>query len=233
MFAVDRGHVEVVRTLLDANAGCGIDKSPLQMMAFLAVSADSVGRKNNRGQSALEIAAIHDNIRSNANSQEIIKLLVNFYAENGFADCKDLLSWAFIKEKFNSSLIDSILSNPKIDINERNAQGNTALIEAVRSENIGLAIELINCGRVDVNAVGADGWTALMYAAQNGCFEVTRLLLQNGADVKAVNSDGNTAMMIADKNGYSKIVRKLSVKTAQLRRYYGESLIRADRKSVV
>jgi uncharacterized protein len=49
----------------------------------------------------------------------------------------------------------------------------------------------------DVNAMGGDGETALMYAAGLGTTEIMKFLLDAGADVNARGFDGRTALMFA------------------------------------
>jgi ankyrin repeat protein len=45
-----------------------------------------------------------------------------------------------------------------------------------------------------------------MYATSNGQYEVTKLLLVNGADKKIATAKGNTALDFARKNNYTGIV---------------------------
>jgi len=55
----------------------------------------------------------------------------------------------------------------------------------------------------------ADGMTPLLYACKWNNFEITRLLVENGADINARTADGNTALSIATANGNSEIYNYL------------------------
>jgi ankyrin repeat protein len=50
-----------------------------------------------------------------------------------------------------------------------------------------------------------DGWTALMFAAQNGHEQVALVLLEAKADPNKAESDGVTALMLAAQNGHKQL----------------------------
>ena len=54
-----------------------------------------------------------------------------------------------------------------------------------------------------------DGWTALMFACQNGHYQVVELLLHNNADILATTDDNLTALVFACFNGHSNIIHLL------------------------
>jgi len=62
----------------------------------------------------------------------------------------------------------------------------------------------------DVNARGADGVTALLYAALKGHKEIAELLIANGADVDAKKAkDGVTPLHVAAASGHTEVVELL------------------------
>lgn len=62
----------------------------------------------------------------------------------------------------------------------------------------------------DINGRNATGWTALMYAAHYGHFQVVDELVRGGCDVNAVEpTNGRNALMMAAANGHSYCVEKL------------------------
>jgi len=67
---------------------------------------------------------------------------------------------------------------------------------------------------VDINAIDAEGHTALMYAVINLHHEITVTLLKHGADVNASAKDGATALILAASGGDTQIVRVLLEKGA-------------------
>jgi len=70
-------------------------------------------------------------------------------------------------------------------------------------------------GGVDVNYKyalsrnGADGMTPLLYACKWNNFEITKLLIENGADINARAVDGSTPFSLAEANGNDEICNYL------------------------
>lgn len=67
------------------------------------------------------------------------------------------------------------------------------LCEAVIANNITLFKELLTHG-ADVNEKDYNGLTAIYYATQNGEYEMTKLLINNGADYEVRDPFGNTPL---------------------------------------
>lgn len=62
----------------------------------------------------------------------------------------------------------------------------------------------------DINVRDRSGWTALMLAARNGHFNVTKELINRGCNAGIVNQSGQTAQDIAEFWQHEKIVKLLS-----------------------
>jgi hypothetical protein len=60
--------------------------------------------------------------------------------------------------------------------------------------------------RSDLGVKDAEGYTALMIAAQAGSEEIVRLLLEAGADIFAKNNKGQNVINVAARAGHGKIV---------------------------
>lgn len=86
---------------------------------------------------------------------------------------------------------------------------NQLLIDAARkNENLSSQDihSLLSLG-VEIDGRDSKGWTALMYAAQNGNLETVKTLIEeHQADVNALSHDGGTALMCAAINGKSCVV---------------------------
>ncbi|XP_060091611.1 NAD-capped RNA hydrolase NUDT12 [Heteronotia binoei] len=61
-----------------------------------------------------------------------------------------------------------------------------------------------------INEMAKNGWTALMYAARNGHFEIVQTLLEKGCDRSATNESNQTALDIAKFWGYKNIANLLA-----------------------
>ncbi|XP_013048881.1 NAD-capped RNA hydrolase NUDT12 [Anser cygnoides] len=61
-----------------------------------------------------------------------------------------------------------------------------------------------------INAAADNGWTALMYGARNGHFDIVRILLEEGCDRSIVNKSRQTALDIAKFWGYKHIANLLA-----------------------
>ena len=78
------------------------------------------------------------------------------------------------------ALIGPKKASPNVDINGRDEQGNTPLIEAARfgHDEVGTALLV---AKADVNAKNDQGKTALMRAAEGGHDQTARTLTQADA----------------------------------------------------
>ena len=116
----------------------------------------------------------------------------------------------------HTDVCELLLEKGKANIEEIDADGNTALILAA-SEGDGstvaghpstVALLLSKGARVDTRA--KDGFTPLLAAAQFGHTEVCKLLLKMGkANVKETTPDGFTALLTAALGGHTEVCKLL------------------------
>jgi len=93
------------------------------------------------------------------------------------------------------------LMQKKADVNAPQADGTTALLWAVRYDELDTADLLIRAG-AKVSAPNRDGATPLQLAALNGSAAMIEKLIKAGADPNApLTSSGDTAMMMAARTG--------------------------------
>ena len=86
---------------------------------------------------------------------------------------------------------------------------DTALLEAVESGDHAAAMRLLSAKGTNVNSVGADGATPIMYAAANNDLELVRALIKAGADVKLANQFGSSALTEAAIIGAAPVISAL------------------------
>ena len=93
----------------------------------------------------------------------------------------------------------------KIDINQRNEFGNSALMLSIKGSNadkLEITRELITAG-IDINLQNNDGDTALMLSIKGSDadkLEITRELITAGIDINLQNNNGDTALILSIKN---------------------------------
>lgn len=87
-------------------------------------------------------------------------------------------------------------------------RGMTELMLCGATCDVARARDLLNF-RPELDERDASGATALMYAARNGCTELTQLLLAAGADRSLRTPKGSIARDIALRYGHSEIAALL------------------------
>jgi len=96
------------------------------------------------------------------------------------------------------SFLMSIEGRPNLDI--RNSQGNTPLIEIIRKRKHSFFNELIINRKVNVNYPNSEGSTPLMEAVKLKEQLFVHQLLDKGADVRIKDNNGKTALAYAIEN---------------------------------
>jgi ankyrin repeat protein len=93
--------------------------------------------------------------------------------------------------------VNRLLLNPNVDVNVTDRNGNTALIEAARDNNVQIGQRLIEAG-ADINLANIIGLRPLHAAVESGHKEFVVLLLeQDGLNLDALTNNGSTALTIA------------------------------------
>lgn len=149
----ERGHVDVLQSLLAAKANVNIPEE--------------------RGYAPLYTAAF-------SGFKEIIALLISAGADlNHLNDGYTALSAACLNGYAD---IVSLLISAKAELNTVDKDGATALKHAASSGHVSIVQQLIDTGTVDLNKRTVSGRTALYSAALNNHINAVRILLKAGAD---------------------------------------------------
>jgi len=104
-----------------------------------------------------------------------------------------------------------LLLEKHADVNKRDRLGRTALMFAVRHDELSdLKIaELLLKNNAVIDERDEYGRTALMFAAEHGRLRMVEFLLGRGADVAIKNKEGKTALEIAKEHGKTEIVKAI------------------------
>lgn len=110
-------------------------------------------------------------------------------------------------------MIDLLIATDGANINDRDDWGTPPIVMAVnRQARVELVRKLLDTGRVDVDAQGMGGCTALWWAAVSGHSELVRMLLATGqVNVNACDDEYEcqTVLMVAAENGHVEVVELL------------------------
>jgi hypothetical protein len=101
------------------------------------------------------------------------------------------------------------------DVNAKNINGTTALMNACYKEMTEVAKLLVDRG-ADINDKNINGTTALMHACLKGMTGLAKLLVERGADVNAKTTDGNSPLMRACFNGMTEVAKLLVKRGADI-----------------
>lgn len=97
----------------------------------------------------------------------------------------------------------------KTDLELRDPQGRSALLLAVRADNVEIARALITAG-ADVNAKDSNRDTPFLYAGAEGRDDILKFILATGnADLRDTNRYGGTALIPAAHHGHPSTVKIL------------------------
>lgn len=128
--------------------------------------------------------------------------LIQFLLDNG-ADVNCMINnysplLIIVIEDYNndSSNIIKLLLEKGADITLANKDGNNSLMRACCRSHGHYIIEnvqLLLSKEIGINCQNNNGFTALMFAAQCGNFDIIKLLLAKGADATLKNKNGRTA----------------------------------------
>jgi ankyrin repeat protein len=178
--ASDKGHVEVVRVLLEHGAD---------------VTA----------QNEDELTPLHRASRSGR--EEIVRVLLEHGADPAARDKNRMtpLHWASARGHVE---VARILLERSEDAEARDKDGRTPLHYAAFEGRVDIARILLKHG-VDATVQDKDGRTPLHRSSSEGHLEVTRLLLKHGVDATATDNDGRTVLHRASIGGHVKVVRFL------------------------
>ncbi|XP_040283439.1 kinase D-interacting substrate of 220 kDa isoform X2 [Bufo bufo] len=115
-------------------------------------------------------------------------------------------------EEGNIAVLKTLLEKYK-DVDERNENGQTALMLAAEQGNLEIVQELLQ-KRANCNLDDVDNWTALISASKEGHVEIVKELLDSDANLEHRDMGGWTALMWASYKGSTEVAELLLSKGA-------------------
>jgi ankyrin repeat protein len=213
--AVKQGDREAVRALLDGPAKLGIagadgtaaliwaaEHNDARMVDLLLGAGADAKAANEYGATALYAAA------ANADPAVTMKLLAAGADPNARLMSGETALMEASREG-NIATVRALLSAGADTKAQEGNGGQNALMWAVSQRHAAVADELVRHG-ADVSARSKTGFTALMFAAQQGDTESARVLLDAKADPNEVlPKSGATPLIIASSIGFPDVVTLL------------------------
>lgn len=109
-------------------------------------------------------------------------------------------------------VFDYLLMHPKIQLDQRAKNGDTAIMLAAYLEQKDTVQRLIDAGA----QVNQQGWTALHYAAVVGNLDIVELLIAHYAYIDAETPNKTTPIMLAARRGEMSVVKFLIAEGADI-----------------
>ncbi len=145
------------------------EKGRIVMVKTLLKHGAEIDAADAAGETALEVAIL-------AGRTRIAEVLLG---AGGRLDASQLLLKAADADSTDRDTLRFLITHGA-DTEQRNADGDTALLIAIRRDNHRLATHLVRAG-AEVNVQAADGRSALALARELGFAELIQLLERNGA----------------------------------------------------
>ena len=217
--AAQKGHLEVVKLLLDA-PGINPNLGSLFQGTTAITIAAFAGHKE-----VVELLLAAGNININVrqrdgatpvfaaiqgNHPDIVELLVRRGANVNLGMSDGTTPLAFAASEGYAETARHLLQAPYIQVNPRiSALGTTPLIVAAYRGHKEMVRLLLAAGNIKVNVRQKDGATALYAASQFNHLDVVGMLIGAGADVNLPFNDDITPLCLATHQGSIKLVQHL------------------------
>ncbi|MDE6773120.1 MAG: ankyrin repeat domain-containing protein, partial [Treponemataceae bacterium] len=148
------------------------------------------------------------NAKENDNGKTVLMIATEEYIHSFYSVESQMTEAEVAEVRATIWVITEMLIKAGADVNTRNNEGETALMQVAREGHKELAELLIKAG-ADVNAKLSTGWTVLVPAAVKGHKELVELFIKAGADINAKLYNGKTALIYAIENGKGDIAELL------------------------
>ncbi|MCJ1262547.1 hypothetical protein MMC22_002417 [Lobaria immixta] len=210
--AANKGHVEIVKLLLNAGAGVNIEnffgetalhyapsQGNLETLKLLLDAKADISIQGRYEQTALDTAAAKGYL-------EIVKLLLNARAD---VNIRDRWQNTPLHQAVSQGHVEvvKLLLSARANVNIQDSGGETPSYRAAEKGNLEIAKLLCTAG-ADAN-VPSFPPLPLHQAVSRGNFEIVKLLVSAGVEIDIKNHRGNTPLYYAASQGNLEIVKLL------------------------
>ncbi|KAF7557389.1 hypothetical protein G7Z17_g642 [Cylindrodendrum hubeiense] len=179
----------------------------VQAMELLLEMKAAVMEKDNRGQTALQLAA-------NAGETDAVKLLVESGSDLGCKSDSGDTPLHFAAVEGHRETVQFLLES-SIDVDAANREGRTAVAVAAESGHLEVLQLLFERG-ADIKIPDSKGLTPLHLAAKSDHNDATQFLIEKGSEIEAKDANGYSSLALAVANRCGSSVEGLAGKGADV-----------------
>jgi len=209
------GHTDKIKPLLSSGAN-------LEYEGAYGATALSIAVSENREVAVKELIALGSNVNAERNTTGATP--ISIASQNGFTSLIQILLEK--KADLNKPRFDGttpifmavqgghhstvkLLLSLNVNLTATRNDGFTLLHIGAQSSSPEIVWELLNTGKIPLNAVSKEGKTALFIACQEKKTTMAKLFLAFGADTEATTAEGFTALYDAAQNGNADVLKAL------------------------
>ena len=164
----------------------------------LLAMGTNINLKTNNGKNCLHIAAAYDHI----NLSRTLISKHNFDVQ--LPDHDEWTALHFFAQNGSYELLKAV-EDMGIDIKLETNYGRNCLHIAAKNSRFNLCRTLLDKHNFDVELPDRGGWTALHYFAQNGSYELVKIVADMGVDIDLTTNDGKNCLHIAAEYSHFKL----------------------------